>query len=438
MDNYSQTSQLEHGGNFSVTDLSQHTLGAESVKLPWQDIYASWTMMLKLLSYNWPSVLNFLLSIFIVIHNSIIVRFYYFHGAGITQRFFFWIGIADIFAAVGMIVFSVSSALFFNGMTNQLPLQRGIIFFLLLFPAALACSRSLNVFVTMIKTINIASIAWRGTPVRMHNSALFIVSFATFLMWLTVNTSDVILRWVYWRQDGFGPIIEQGMEETLWFPSLVGGKTVAQIISLLVEKHVIVEHDHKFTVLIIITVFLIIHFALPTIITFICMIIQAHSIRSSIQQDSNLMQPSASHINKTIFMVAALFCFCHTTFLIYVSVFILHYTGDKGFNRVTQLGLVSFFEFTLPLFNAALFPLIIILRKQSLKERYRDAFLGVFSAARSGVGLVGRWCGGVVTWYGGVVTWVARTRRRLDYEELPSHTETITEATMIIESIHFE
>ena len=191
-------------------------------------------MMLKLLSYNWPSVLNFLLSIFIVIHNSIIVRFYYFHGAGITQRFFFWIGIADIFAAVGMIVFSVSSALFFNGMIDQLPLQRGILFFLLLFPAALACSRSLNVFVTMIKTTNIASIAWRGTPVRMHNSALFAVSFATFFVWLTINTFDVIIPWlVIWNKDGGGTVLE-GILDSLELPSLVGKTTIEFIISLLV------------------------------------------------------------------------------------------------------------------------------------------------------------------------------------------------------------
>ena len=424
MDHYSQTSQLGHGRNLSVTDLSQPTFGKESVTLP-GDSDDRW---LRWISCNWASALNFLLSLFIVIHNSIIVRFYYSHGTGITHRFFFWIGIADIFAAVGMIVFSVSSALFFNGMIDQLPLQRGILFFLLLFPAALACSRSLNVFVTMIKTTNIASIAWRGTPVRMHNSALFAVSFATFLVWLTVNTSDVILHWALrWAQDK-GPLI-RGLDAALILPSLVGKTTILQIIALLVEKNVIIDHNYTSTIMVIDTVLIIIHFALPSVITFICMVIQAQSIRSSIQPDSNINQPSASHINITIFMVTALFCFCHMTFLVYVSCIIL---GQEWVDMtiLANLGLVTFFEFTLPLLNAALFPLIIILRKQSLRERYRDAFLGGFFAVRSGVSAVRWWCRGVVRW-------VAGTRRGLRYE-VPNHTESITEATMVIESIHFE
>ena len=407
MDYYSQTSQLGHGRNLSVTDLSQPTFGKESVTLLGDD---GWSIWIRWISYNWASALNFLLSIFIVIHNSIIVRFYYLHGTGITQRFFFWIGIADMFAAVGMIVFSVSSALFFNGMIDQFLLQKGIMVFLLLFPAALACSRSLNVFVTMIKTINITSIAWRGTPVRMHNSALFAVSFATFLVWLTINTSDVILPWiVIWNKDDTGPVLE-GILDSLELPSLVGKTTIEFIISLLVTTY---AHNSTLPYTL---VLLIIHCALPSIITFICAVIQAQSIRSSIQPDSNQNQPSASYINKTIFMVTALFCFCHMTFLVYVS-FIVFGREYADMAILANLGLVTFFEFTLALFNAALFPLIIILRKQSLRERYRDAFLGGFSAARSGVGVVGRWCRGMVTW-------VAGTPRRLDYEEVSSHTET--------------
>ena len=61
--------------------------------------------------------------------------------------------------------------------------------------------------------------------------------------------------------------------------------------------------------------------------------------------------------------------------------------------------------------NGALFPLIIILRKQSLRETYRDFFLRMSATMRSGVGVVARKCGGVVTWVGGI-------GRRADYEEL--------------------
>ena len=398
MDFFNLSSQLKHDANFTVTDLS-------GTIFPYE--YGS--VMLKWCSYNWVTPLNLLLSLFVVSQNIVIVRFYFLHGTGITQRIYFWIGIADIFSAIGMIVFSISSILFYNDMIDRLPFQRGILVFVLLFPAASACSRSLNVFVAMIKTMNIASIARRGIPVQINNIAVFIVSFATFLLWLTLSTCDQIL---YWNNSAIdGPRVEGTVDYLIYallqISSVVGTKTLSEFIPMAMISSPSYVYDVMITI----------HFVLPSIIMFICMIIQAHSIKSSIQQDSNSNQPSSSYINMTIFMVTALFCVCHTVYSI-AYIVILH---SKIFNSSIELEeilIVSLTEFMLPLLNSALFPVIIILRKQSLRERYRDLFLRVFSVVRSGVSVVGGWCGGVVTWVGGVVTWVAG--RRADYEEVSS------------------
>ena len=352
------------------------------------------------LIYNWVTPVNFTLSLFIVIHNSIIVRSYYLERTGIVQLIFLWIGIADIFAAIGVMVFTISSTLYYNGVVDPLPFQNGVIFFLLVTPVALACSRSLNVFVTMIKTINITSIARRGIPVHTNNIALFIVCFATFILWLAANTFGVIIDWMAYYEEGdaFAHILIN----MLGYSSLLG---------LCILEYIVYWFDlssvpdcNRFEIVFVITF----HYILPPIITFITMVIQAFFIKSSIQQDSISNQPSAFYINMTIFMVTALFCCCHTALCIYM----LHaYSMADNIFNVYPNYTWSFFEYTPLLVNAALFPVIIILRKQSLRDKYRDCFLGMFSSVRRGVGAVVGRCGVLITWVCGV-------QRRLDYEEI--------------------
>ena len=290
-----------------------------------------------------------------------------------------------MFAAIGYIVFFISVTLFCNGITDQLPLQRGIIIYILFFPVALACSRSLNVIVTMIKTINIASIARRGIPVQINNTAVFVVSFATFLIWLTLNTSDVILIWTHFvhiHRDA-----ETDLTSMLLYSSLVGDHVINVIIFIIAMRY---DSNYNYStahrLMGDVTILEVtIHFALPSLISLISMVIQAHSIKTSLRHNSNSNQLSASYINMTIFMVTALFCFCHTTYFVYIVC--RKYCLTYHLPYKLYLSLFLLFDFTLPLINAALFPLIIILRKQSLRERYRDSFLHTCSLL-VGVGLV--------------------------------------------------
>ena len=136
------------------------------------------------------------------------------------------------------------------------------------------------------------------------------------------------------------------------------------------------------------------------------MLIQGCSIKSTLapSEESNSSGPSASYVNTTIFMITALFCFCHSAYLFWIF-------PNGAIMWTAHLPVESLLEFSLPLINAALFPLIIILRKQSLRDRYINFFLRVCATIRSGVGVVVRKCGGVVRWVGGI-------GRRADYEEM--------------------
>ena len=352
---------------------------------------------------NWLTLLNYFLVVFLIIHNSIIVRFYYLHRTDITQLLFLLIGLADIFAAIAMIILLVFATLYNKDLVGPLPYQRGIIMVLLMFPVATACSRSFNVIMSLIKTINIASIAWRGTPVQIHNTAVIAFSFFMFLLWLSLNTSDLILIWLHdivrfhtnWK------LLDKEMLRFLFLSAEPGQETSIKLAEIFLGQTRQELNDHHVSNSIV-WAFVVIHLLLPSFITLICMLIQACSIKITLapSEESNSSLPSASYVNTTIFMITALFCVCHSAFGIYQFNF-----------KIGHDSVIFSLEFTLPLVNGALFPLIIILRKQSLRERYRDFFLRMSATMRSGVGVVARKCGGVVTWVGGI-------GRRADYEEM--------------------
>ena len=198
--------------------------------------------------------------------------------------------------------------------------------------------------------------------------------------------------------------LQVGIETSVNLAKIVLNQTLLELVE-----------DHVYWIIYYVVIS--IHFILPSFITFVCMLIQARSIRSSLapSQESNSSEPSASHANMTIFMITALFCFCHLPYCLYLFYLTYVYIFGANFKKVSYIEhyqvFICFMEFSLPLLNSALFPLIIILRKQSLRERYRDFFLRVSVTMRSGVGVVVRKCGGVVRWVGGI-------GRRADYEEL--------------------
>ena len=360
--------------------------------------YESWSLLLMYLVYNWVTPVNLLLSLIIVIHNSIIVRFFYLHSRGVTQRLYLLTGIADISAAVGMIVFSISAALFYNGLIGQICFQKGIIFFLIILPAAFACSRSLNVLVTVTKTVYIASIAYRGSPYETRVSALSFLSFFVFLLWLSINTADVIIAWTFGVSMQPSSYRDRGILTILLTSSLVGRETAGHAI---LSRHELDADAVTRVAMTLDVVTITIHYALPSLIALVCMVIQSRAIRLIIQQDST--GPSASFVNRTIFMVTALFCICHTAYSVYILITLVFTPGYQYIWKRSQsqnrsyLSVIAFFEFSLPLLNAALFPLIIILRKQSLRERYSCSFFRFSSAVRNGFRLVGEKCGGAVT-----------------------------------------
>ena len=363
-----------------MNTITEHTSEMKNDRMLDQDVNDVWAVTLSHFSNNCLTWVNFLISLLVVVHNIVIVRYLYFHKTDITSNFLFWIGIADIFAALSSLVFFSSSTLFFKDLIDQIPYQRCIIIFCLIYPAALACSRTLNVCVTMIKTISIAGIARRGVPGQFNKIIVSVISAFICFVWLVLATSDVIIHWKFLIVKVTPNGIYYYLLIILLKSPLVGGTTLGHIILTMMVHFSGQESRESSAItsqiaLLVDVAVISIQFFLPSIVTFVCAIVQACFIKSSLRQTTD----EVSHINTTIFMVTVLFCLCHSTYSVYILVTVVITPGYSYIRHRSSsnayLKTCSFFEFTLPMLNAAIFPLMIILRKQSLRALYRDWFL---------------------------------------------------------------
>ena len=105
----------------------------------------------------------------------------------------------------------------------------------------------------------------------------------------------------------------------------------------------------------------------PCAIILICMIIQMVYIKKALSGSDNPELNTANHVNLTVLLVSMLYLICIGSYGIYILPW--NYKGSAM--EWVQLTL----RYTLPLVNAAIFPVIIILRKQSLRQRYKERVL---------------------------------------------------------------
>ena len=109
-------------------------------------------------------------------------------------------------------------------------------------------------------------------------------------------------------------------------------------------------------------------YLVPSLIVLICMVIQMSAIKNTLAEKN-----TANQVNMTVFLVSALYCICNSAYGVF---FLSEYT----LRRKKTMSIEFLMKYTLPLLNAALFPIILIWRKESLRATYRGfwtSFLGL-------------------------------------------------------------
>ena len=108
-------------------------------------------------------------------------------------------------------------------------------------------------------------------------------------------------------------------------------------------------------------------YMIPSFIVLVCMVIQMVAIKKTLGARSN---DTANEVNMTVFLVSALYFICNSAYGIF---FLTEYTLE----RKKTLSIEYLMKYTLPLLNAAFFPIILICRKESLRIRYRGYWTAV-------------------------------------------------------------
>ena len=112
---------------------------------------------------------------------------------------------------------------------------------------------------------------------------------------------------------------------------------------------------------------------IPLLVTLVCIPVQIYHVKKSLSSPQNQANISAgaNHVSITIILIGTLFLFCNCMSMI--CIFILEKVVIGEYNFVYSISV-----FTLPLVNAVGFPLVIIIRKASLRDRFKAYVLVPF------------------------------------------------------------
>ena len=122
------------------------------------------------------------------------------------------------------------------------------------------------------------------------------------------------------------------------------------------------------------------YFLVPPLIILVCMMVQVVFLRRNLgsrdlQETTRLIpgQTTAQHVSVTILLVSCTFFICNISYIISLACSIpvingmVDTTGSQQNNMGVALGIT---EFGMPLVYAVIYPIILICRKEELKQKY--------------------------------------------------------------------
>ena len=320
------------------------------------------------------SPLNIVLAIHVIIHNTIIIVDYYKDRARLTSTLFMGIALSDILTAQGLLIISVTSILVYKGSLEDNVLYNSFFYFMITGLPGLSTSRFLNLAMSVTLTIHIVD------PFRRLNTTLLKrISIAVILVVTSLHISDaisaVIGDYKYHITAGYKYEYVREIEYSE-FPGLI---TTAMIICYIKQDidFRLCADELKFrysfvnySVSIIESLWeLSLIFTIP-----ICMIIQVVHLR----RGQVLVSNDKRRASNTIMINSLLYFLCQGAFLIILIIF-----GYELHTKPEIAGLIlGFAEFTLPLLYAAVFPIVLIWRKEELKRRYQEKLRRIIFCCR--------------------------------------------------------
>lgn len=332
------------------------------------------------------------LSLIVLVHNVIIILHYFDDRARFVPSLFMGIAISDILKAQGDLVLAVISILVFRGHLDIMVLYNSIFFYTVTSLPGVNCSKILNMVLTFSFTRQIVNPFNRITVSRWRKVVLSLCTVITLLH--ISDTISVILLHVTYLKDASSPFYEMlylVVAALSPYPGMLTLSSLACLYENLASqaaptdgyftvcstvyrnKHFSLDHDTLGYVVVGVGVVLVF---LPILLLLICIIVQITHLRRTFQgtETSPLVPNPTRHVSITICLISALFSLCHLTyFLLLIASYFT--TKSTVFHHGEEFGVfMGFSEITLSLIYAVVYPIIIISRRQHLRERYLDFF----------------------------------------------------------------
>ena len=338
--------------------------------------------LIQLRVYN-PAAVNIFLAVFILIQNIVVIFHYCKRQITFVSSMFMAIAVSDFLTAVAEITKSVAVIVVFNGHVDVTVLYLcmvvyvtvgmyayncSVIFYVTVGMYAYNCSVIFYAILTIMKTSAITAnplVRYTHTYNRTIN-----VTISLTILCLLLSIGDVYLL--------TNKLSAHNTWEHICY--LIQSETsVGNELLNYINIIVVILPDKVGNVIgnVVGVMLMVEHYVIPSVIVIVCMVIMMVFIkRTLVTRENNPYLDSANYINTTIVMISTLFFVCNTTFTFMV---ILDYipgvvTGSDYRSLYTILG---YAQYTLPLVHALFFPLILILRKRSLRDEFKDDILEI-------------------------------------------------------------
>lgn len=199
-----------------------------------------------------------------------------------------------------------------------------------------------NVVLSVIKAVNLAA------PFYQLEKVVIICSVTVAgIFWASLSITDAVY---FAEKQAFASFGCKEQWDILEHYDFVGSGLVLEVGEL--------ESSESLLTLKLLAVF---EYMVPSFIVLVCMVIQMVAIKKTLGTRS---KDTANEVNMTVFLVSALYFICNSAYGVF---FLAEYTLE----RKKTLSIEFLMKNTLPLLNAALFPIILICRKESLRTRYQ-------------------------------------------------------------------
>ena len=314
------------------------------------------------------SPLTITLTILVILQNVVVAWDNFKRRETMAPWLFTGIAVGDILFAQGLFILSLISILVYRGVLEERALYKAQGYFMITALPGLTCSKLYNVILSVTLSFNLAD------PFRVLNTRLIKLCTITATGLIAcLHLSDAICFLVVYSSLKVN--IRFLLVDLVMIEPVTGFTSAAILVCMPFQQdgssRCVKATLNKATVLIPAFTILILDYVIPVIVVLVCMVIQARILflRSSEMQD-----PIYRRAAITILLVSTLFFFCHILWISGMAFSALYF----GFNRsirsrpsdLLKGELVAVGQFILPLTNSFIYPLILILRKPDLRERY--------------------------------------------------------------------